>query len=91
MGSANKAKVAIANRLARVIFKVLGGAPFKDQGYMRGDPAAEQIRRLVAKLKVLGVDIKHVNHQLIADSTTLKTVRTINVDSSGKIQEELKP
>jgi phenylpyruvate tautomerase PptA (4-oxalocrotonate tautomerase family) len=67
LGSANKAKVAIANRLARAIFKVLGGAPFKDIGYMRGDPHEQQVRRLVAQLKALGVDVKHHNHQMIVE------------------------
>lgn len=78
LGSANKAKVAIANRLARAIYKVLGGAQFKDIGYMRGDPHEQQVRRLVAQLKNLGVDIKHVNHQLIVDS-----VRKVKVDDTG--------
>jgi hypothetical protein len=61
LGSANKAKVAIANRMARAIYKVLGGAAFKDIGYMRGDPHEEQVRRLVAQLKNLGVDIKRTS------------------------------
>ena len=80
LGSANKAKVAIANRLARAIYKVLGGSPFKDIGYMRGDPHEHQVQRLVAQLKRLGVDIKHQNHQLIVDST-----RKVTVDRSGII------
>lgn len=78
LGSANKAKVAIANRLARTIYKVLGGEPFKDIGYMRGDPHEQQVRRLVAQLKNLGVDIKHENHQLIVNS-----VRKVKVDNTG--------
>ena len=78
LGSANKAKVAIANRLARAIYKILGGAPFKDIGYMRGDPHEHQVRRLVAQLKNLGVDIKHQNHQLIVSST-----RKVTVDNTG--------
>lgn len=78
LGSANKAKVAIANRLARTIYKVLGGKPFKDIGYMRGDPHEQQVRRLVAQLKNLGVDIQHVNHQLIVSS-----VRKVSVEQTG--------
>lgn len=78
LGSANKAKVAIANRLARAIYKILGGAPFKDIGYMRGDPHENQVRRLVAQLKNLGVDIKHHNHQLIVSS-----VRKVTVEQTG--------
>jgi hypothetical protein len=57
-GSANRAKVAIANRIARTIYKVLGGANYKDIGYMRGDPVEKQVEILVRKLKALGVDIK---------------------------------
>lgn len=78
LGSANKAKVAIANRLARAIYKILGGAEFKDIGYKRGDPHEHQVRRLVAQLKNLGVDIKHENHQMIINS-----VRKVTVDSTG--------
>ena len=78
MGSANKAKVAIANRLARAIYKILGGAVFKDIGYKRGDPHEHQVRRLVAQLKNLGVDIRHENHQMIVNS-----VRKITVDNTG--------
>ena len=44
LGSANKAKVAIANRLARTIFKVLGGASFKDLGYCRAVEHEDKIR-----------------------------------------------
>lgn len=57
LGSANKAKVCIANRLARSIYFVLGGKSYKDIGYMRGDPREKQIETLVRKLKALGVVI----------------------------------
>lgn len=77
LGSANKAKVAIANRLARAIYKVMGGATYKDLGYMRGDPAEKQIEQLVRKLKSLGVDIRHENHQMIV------ATRKVKVDDSG--------
>ena len=69
--------MAIANRLARAIYKVLGGAVFRDIGYMRGDPVEKQIEVLVRKLKNLGVDIKHENHQMIV------SVRKVKVDSTG--------
>src|SRR5262245_48841457 len=59
LGSANKAKVAIANRLARVVYKVLGGNEFKDLGYKRGDPHEDRIKKLIAELKSLGVSIRH--------------------------------
>lgn len=78
LGSKNKAKVAIANRLARTIYKVLGGSPFKDIGYMRGDPQEEKVKRLVAQLRNLGVNIKHHNHQMIIES-----VRKVTVEQTG--------
>lgn len=77
MGSANKAKVAIANRLARAIYKVLGGENYKDLGYMRGDPLEKQVETLVRKLKKLGVDVKHENHQMIVST------RKVTVDNTG--------
>lgn len=77
LGSSNKAKVAIANRLARVIYKVLGGSVYKDIGYMRGDPLEKQVETLVRKLRNLGVDIKHENHQMIVST------RKVKVDQTG--------
>jgi hypothetical protein len=77
LGSPNKAKVAVANRLARAIYKVLGGENYKDLGYMRGDPLEKQIGLLVRKLKKLGVDVKHENHQMIVSS------RKVQVDDTG--------
>jgi hypothetical protein len=77
LGSSNKAKVAIANRIARVVYKVLGGNAYKDLGYMRGDPVEKQIEQLVRKLKNLGVDIRHENHQMIT------SVRKVKIDSTG--------
>jgi len=47
--------VAIANRLSRVIYKVLGGnTQYKDLEYMRGDPVEKQIETYVRKLKKIG-------------------------------------
>jgi hypothetical protein len=77
MGSPNKAKVAIANRLARAVYKVLGGDSYRDIGYLRGDPE-QQIESLVRKLKNLGVSIHHQNHQMIVNS-----VKKVKVDSTG--------
>jgi transposase len=77
LGSPNKAKVAIANRLARAVYKVLGGSPYKDLGYMRGDPLEKQVENLVRKLRSLGVDIKHENHQMIVST------RKVTVDQTG--------
>ncbi len=75
--------MAIANRIARVIYKVMGGTEYKDLGYMRGDPREDQIKKLVKQLKILGVDIKHESHQMIINS-----VKKVKVDNSGIIQEE---
>lgn len=69
--------MAIANRLARSIYKVLGGENYKDLGYMRGDPLEKQVEILVRKLKKLGVDIKHENHQMIVST------RKVKVDATG--------
>lgn len=84
LGSANKAKVGIANRIARAVYKVMGGAPYKDLGYMRGDPTEKQIEQLVRKLKSLGVDIRHENHQMIV------ATRKVKVDDSGIVLEPKK-
>lgn len=74
--------MAIANRLARVIYKVLRGkTQYKDLGYMRGDPVEKQIETYVRKLKKLGVDIHHENHQMIVK-------RKVTVDATGVIQEQ---
>ena len=76
LANGNKAKVAIANRLARAVHKVLGGNTYKDIGYMRGDPTEKQIEVLVRKLKSLGVSIHHENHQMIVK-------RKVTVDNTG--------
>jgi len=44
---------------------------------MRGDPVEKQIEVLVRKLKNLGVDIKHENHQMIVST------RKVKVDQTG--------
>lgn len=79
MGSKNKAKVAIANRLARVVYKVLAGSQYKDLGYMRGDPKEEKIKRLFTQLRALGVEVHGHTHQFIHAS------RKVKVDDSGII------
>lgn len=72
MGSANKAKVAIANRMARAIFKILGGAEFKDIGYRRANENEDKIKILVQQLKALGVSIRHEGHEKIVSAKKLK-------------------
>lgn len=77
LGSANKAKVAIANRLARAIYLILGGEHYRELGYMRGDPHEQKVKKLVHQLRALGVDIKHVNHQMIVSD------RKITIEKTG--------
>ena len=81
LGSKNKAKVAIANKLARVVYKVLAGATYKDLGYMRGDPREQKIQSHLKSLRALGVNISYHNHQII-DSK-----RVFFVDPSGIVQQ----
>lgn len=76
LGSANKAKVAIANRLARSIYLILGGDKYRELGYMRGDPHERKIERLVNQLRALGVNIKHVNHQMIVSDKKITVEKT---------------
>lgn len=72
--------MAIANKLARVIYKIIRGDQYKDIGYMRGDPQERQITGLVQKLRSLGVNIYHVNHQIITSEKKLV------IDDSGVIR-----
>lgn len=83
LGSANKAKIAIANRLARVIYHILGGENYKDLGYRRGNPNEDKVKLLVKQLRNLGVKIKHVDHEIIYSSTKVKVDK-----STGEITEQ---
>ena len=80
LGSKNKAKVAIANKLARVVYKILAGDKYKDLGYMRGDPKEQKISKLVQQLRALGVEVHSHNHQLIYSK------RVVKVEASGLVQ-----
>jgi hypothetical protein len=79
LGSANKAKVAIANRLARVIYKILAGEKYKDIGYIRASDHEDKIKMLINQLKALGVSIRHEGHEKIVSE------RKAAVHSSGVI------
>lgn len=48
---------------------------------MRGDPHETKVRELVSKLKALGVNIKHENHQMIVSK------KSMTVEETGIIQE----
>jgi hypothetical protein len=76
LGSANKAKVAIANRIARAVYLILGGQRYRELGYMRGDPHEQKIQKLVNQLKALGVNIKHVSHQMIVSDKKITVEKT---------------
>lgn len=80
LGSKNKAKVAIANKLARVVYKILAGATYKDIGYLRGDPREQKIQHYLKSLRALGVNISYHNHQII------ESKRTFFVEASGLVQ-----
>lgn len=69
--------MAIANKLARVIYKVLAGAQYKDIGYMRGDPREQKIKNLLMQLRSLGVEVHGHTHQFIHSR------RKVEVDDSG--------
>ncbi len=72
--------MALANRIARSIYKVMAGDKYKEIGYMRGDPHEAKVRELVSKLKALGVNIKHENHQMIVSKNS------VTVDETGVIK-----
>lgn len=81
LGNKNKAKVAIANKLARVTYKILsGGTTYKDLGYLRGDPREQKIQKHMRARKALGVDIRYHNHEII-DSK-----KTFFVDNTGRVK-----
>lgn len=46
---------------------------------MRGDPVEKQIEQYIRKLKSLGVNIRHENHQ------TIVSIRKVKVDDSGVV------
>ena len=54
LGSANKAKVAIANRMARAIYKILGGAEFKNIGYRRASENEDKIKNISKSVESVG-------------------------------------
>lgn len=69
--------MAIANRIARTVYKVMGGENFKDLGYCRAVEHEDKIRILVNQLKALGVDIRHEGHQKVV------SVKQLKIDTTG--------
>lgn len=61
-GSRNKAKVAIANRMARAIYKILSNPEerFKDRGYQEVFSEARRIKTHIQQLKKLGVEVEYL-------------------------------
>ena len=79
LGSMGKAKVAIANRVARVVYKVLGGKEYKDLGYARGAERNEKkIKHLLSQLKNMGLKVHHESHEIIVSEK-------MKVSSAGEI------
>ena len=73
LGSANKAKVAIANRLARAVYKILGGETFKDLGYARGAERDERkIKSLLSQLRNMGLTVhKNTSEVIVSEEITV--------------------
>lgn len=72
-GSKNKATVAIANRIARVVFHLLSNPDkrYRDIGPLRIDSVEQQIKRKIGQLRALGVE---VSYQTLQKITVQKTV-----------------
>ena len=70
LGSANKAKVAIANRMARSVYKVLGGENYKELGYARGNPRNERrVKQVIAQLKNMGMSVRYESEEVVVKET----------------------
>ncbi len=66
-GSRNKAKVAIANRMARAIYCILSGENicYKELGSNRVINEEKKIKNLINQLKSLGVQVNHHTEEKI--------------------------
>ena len=76
LGSANKAKVAIANRMARSLYYILGGDNYIELSYskaIQNQMTERKVKNLLAQLKLLGVSCRLEKHELIATNTTKVT------------------
>ena len=69
MGARNKAKVAIANRIARSVYKVLGGESYRELGYARANSSEAKTKNLLNQLKNLGLKIRYVGNEVIVSET----------------------
>lgn len=77
LGSKQKAKVAIANRIARAVYKILAGDSYKEIGYGRAKDHEDKIKTLINQLKALGVNIRHEGHEKIV------SVKKLKIDETG--------
>ena len=71
LGSRNKAKVAIANKIAKIIFMMLNDSllTYKDPGIPKVKTPEKQIKNLLGKLKKLGVSVQYyTNKKIVAKS-----------------------
>ncbi len=78
-GSYTASKWNVANRLARVIYKILAGDKYKDIGYARACDHEDKIKMLINQLKALGVAIRHEGHEKIVSE------RHATINSTGVI------
>lgn len=69
--------MAVANRLARSVYKVLAGDDYKEIGYARAIEHEDKIKILVNQLKALGVHIRHEDHEKIY------SVKQVQVSDKG--------
>jgi len=69
--------VAIANRIAGAVYKIIAGDNYKELGYGRAKEHEDKIRILVNQLKALGVNIRHEGHEKIV------SVKKKKIDSTG--------
>lgn len=67
VGSKNKAVVAIANRIARVVYHLIKDPTqqYRDIGPLRADNVEQQIRRKIGQLKALGVQVEYQTLQKV--------------------------
>ncbi len=72
-GSSNKAKVAIAKRMARGIFYILSNKDvrYRELGTVRVIDEEKKIKNLINQLKSLGVEVNHYTKEKIEAVTKI--------------------
>jgi len=75
LGSKNKAKVAVANSIARALFWMIKEKiPYKDPGPFRVNNPQKQIKNMVKKLQSLGVKVEYFTEEKIVLKTSATTL-----------------